>query len=190
MADNVNQLGNFVLRTKDRTSVHTVVSLFDVGGFTGAEAIVGDSGVQMPVEGAVAEDAPLADNPVRQGVRASAAVPSAMSTDGDVVTPWADKVGRQVVKKQCGTGTISTVADNASSVTILAANTARLGCTIVNDSSAALYLKCGATASTTSYTVRLIQHAYWECPFGYTGIIDGIWATDPNDGAARVTEFT
>lgn len=88
------------------------------------------------------------------------------------------------------TGTLSNVADTASSTTILAANSSRKGASVANDSSAALYLKMGSTASTTSYTVRLVQHAYWECPFGYTGIITGIWATDPGDGAARVTEYT
>ncbi len=84
----------------------------------------------------------------------------------------------------------STVADNAANVTLLASNANRLGATIANDSSAALYLKLGATASTTSYTARIVQYGYYEVPFGYTGIIDGIWASDPNDGAARVTELT
>ena len=31
---------------------------------------------------------------------------------------------------------------------------------------------------------------YYEVPFGYTGQLTGIWATDPGDGAARVTEIT
>jgi hypothetical protein len=88
------------------------------------------------------------------------------------------------------TATGSSVADSATSVTLLAANAARLGVSIANDSSARLYIKCGATASLTSYTASIGQHGYWECPFAYTGIIDGIWATDPGDGAARVAEFT
>lgn len=142
------------------------------------------------VVGDVAEDSALAGNPVRVGMRASQAIPSAMSGDGDVVTPWGDRVGRQVVKQQSGTGTTSQVADTGSSTTLLAANTSRLGCSIQNDSSAVLYLKCGATASATDYTARLVQYAYWEAPYGYTGVIDGIWASDPGDGAARVTEFT
>lgn len=84
----------------------------------------------------------------------------------------------------------ASVSDSATSVTLLAANASRLGATVANDSSAALYLKLGATASTTSYTARLVQYGYYEVPYGYTGVIDGIWASDPNDGAARVTELT
>lgn len=145
------------------------------------------------VVGDVAEDAALAGNPVRQGVRASAAVPAAMSADNDVVTPWGDRSGRQVITSKAGTPALTNVAASATSVTVLAANTSRLGATIVNDSSALLYLKFGATASTTSYTVVLAgtaaaPFAYYEVPFGYTGIIDGIWASAT--GNARVTELT
>lgn len=142
------------------------------------------------VVGDVAEDIALAGNPVRQGVRASAAIPSAMSADGDVVTPWADLNGRLVTKQQCGTSTVTTVADAATSTTLLSANTARKGCSVQNDSSAVMYLKCGTTASATDYTARLVQYSYWEAPYGYTGRIDAIWATDPGDGAARISEYT
>jgi len=89
------------------------------------------------------------------------------------------------------TGTNSSVADNAASVTILASNTARLGATVYNDSSAILYLLLGSTAaSTTNYTCKIASSGYYEVPFGYTGQLTGIWATDPGDGAARVTEIT
>jgi hypothetical protein len=89
------------------------------------------------------------------------------------------------------TGTNTSVADNAASVTILASNTARLGATVYNDSSATLYLLLGATAaSTTNYTCRVVSSGYYEVPFGYTGQLTGIWASDPGDGAARVTELT
>lgn len=54
----------------------------------------------LEVVGDVAEDAALAGNPVRVGVRASTAVPTAMSADGDVVTPWADRSGAIVVIPQ------------------------------------------------------------------------------------------
>jgi hypothetical protein len=105
-------------------------------------------------------------------------------------TKVTSSVGLPVKEIKSATPTQSSVADSASSVTILASNANRLGATIHNDSSAVLYLKLGATASTTSYTAYMIQHAYYEVPFGYTGVIDGIWASDPGDGAARVTEFT
>lgn len=90
-----------------------------------------------------------------------------------------------------GTATTSSVADSASNVTILAANTGRIGASIFNDSSALLYLKYGATAATsTDYTVRLYPNSYHEVYGGYTGTLTGIWDSDPGDGAARVTELT
>lgn len=87
----------------------------------------------------------------------------------------------------------SSVASSASNVTLLAASNSRKGATITNDSSAVLYIKLGATASTTSYTVTLAgsasaPFAYYEVPFGYVGIIDGIWASAT--GNARITELT
>jgi len=54
----------------------------------------------LEVVGDVAEDAALAGNPIRVGVRASTAVPTAMSADGDIVTPWADRSGALIVIPQ------------------------------------------------------------------------------------------
>lgn len=87
-----------------------------------------------------------------------------------------------------GTSAQTTVAGSATSVSLLASNTSRLGATIANDSTAALYVKLGATASTTSYTIKLLQDDYYEIPYGYTGEIDGIWASAT--GNARITELT
>lgn len=87
-----------------------------------------------------------------------------------------------------GTAALSNVAGSASSVTLLASNAARLGATIHNDSGAILYVKFGTTASTTSYTVKMVADAYYEVPFSYTGRIDGIWASAT--GSARMTELT
>lgn len=89
------------------------------------------------------------------------------------------------------TGTNTSVSDTATSATILASNANRLGATVYNDSSATLYLLLGSTAaSATNYTCRVASMGYYEVPFGYTGQLTGIWATDPGDGAARVTEIT
>ena len=87
--------------------------------------------------------------------------------------------------------TLSNVVDSASSVTVLAANSSRKGAIIHNDSSAVLYLKYGATASTSSFTYRLNPFQTLEIKSDalYLGIIDGIWASDAG-GSARVTELT
>ena len=99
--------------------------------------------------------------------------------------------GFTFTRQACTTPTTTSVADTASSTTLLAANADRAGATIANDSTAVLYLLLGSgTASATNYTVRMVQHAYYEVPFGYTGTITGIWASDPGDGAARVTEIS
>lgn len=88
-----------------------------------------------------------------------------------------------------GTSATTNVTSSTSNVTVLAANSSRLGASIVNDGNSRLFLKLGATATTTSFTVKLSSQDSYEVPFGYTGIIDGIWS--PNvSGSARVTEFT
>lgn len=140
------------------------------------------------VQGKAAEDAVLSGNPVRTGVRASRAVPTSMSADGDVVTPWGDREGRQVVKNQCGTGTQTSVAGSATNITLLAANTQRLGASIYNDSTALLYVRFQATATTSNFSVKMQPDSLLLVPCGYTGIIDGIWSSAT--GSARVSEFT
>ncbi len=92
-----------------------------------------------------------------------------------------------------GTGTASNVSSLNTNQTILAANAARLGATIANDSTQILYLKLGSSSSSTSYTVQMAGStsggiAYYEVPFDYTGIITGTWASA--NGNARVTELT
>jgi hypothetical protein len=88
-----------------------------------------------------------------------------------------------------GTSAVSSVAGATSSTSILAANAARLGATVYNDSTAILYLLLGSgTASTSVYTVQMGAGSYYEVPFGYTGAIQGIWASAT--GNARIAEFT
>ena len=89
--------------------------------------------------------------------------------------------------------TLSNVASSASNVTLLAANTKRSMATFFNDSTQICYLKFGATATSSSYTVQLAAGAYYELPACdgrgvYQGIIDGIWAGA--NGNMRVTSLT
>jgi len=85
--------------------------------------------------------------------------------------------------------TVTAVSRSGTSVTLLAANSNRKGATIYNDANSFLFLKLGASASTSSYTVRLVAQAYYEVPAKYTGIIDGIWAS-AGAGDTKVTELT
>lgn len=117
----------------------------------------------VTVSGAVAHDAAYAGNPILIGGYASAAAPSAVSADGDVVQAWYDRSGRQAIWD--GNASI-TIDDGASSITvdgtvglptsasmaaevisvgntateILAANSARKGFVIVNNSGVPIYV--------------------------------------------------
>ena len=85
------------------------------------------------------------------------------------------------------TATLTNVASSASSVTLLSANTSAKLRSIFNDSTTVLYVKYGATASTSSYTVQIPAGGYYEFPQPlYNGRVDGIWASA--NGNARVTE--
>jgi hypothetical protein len=90
-------------------------------------------------------------------------------------------------EQRAATPSLANVAGSASSVTLLAANAARLGAYVFNDSASALYVKFGATASASSFTVKVAAGGYYELPHPcYTGLVDGIW--DSATGNARVTE--
>jgi hypothetical protein len=87
------------------------------------------------------------------------------------------------------TGTTATVTASTTAKTIQAANPGRRGLTIYNDSSSLLYVLLGAgTASTTVFSNRVAANSYYEVPFGFTGIVSGVWTTAT--GNARVTEVT
>lgn len=92
------------------------------------------------------------------------------------------------VTQTAASATRTDVTSSASNVTLLALNTARKGATIYNDSTKKLYVKFGTTATTTDFTVLMNAGDYYEVPFGFTGRIDGIWASA--NGAARMTELT
>lgn len=112
-------------------------------------------------------------------------------SDGNL-TPVGNQVEAQVTVESAtivaGAATLSNVSSSASNGTLLASNADRIGVLIVNDSTATLYLKYGATASTSSYSVKMEPGSYWEMPQPiYTGIIDGIWSSA--NGSARITEL-
>lgn len=86
------------------------------------------------------------------------------------------------------TTSVAQVASANTNTVLLASNPARMGATIFNLSTQVCYVKLGTTASATSFTVRMSANSYYEVPFGYTGIISGIWAAV--NGNAYVTEFT
>lgn len=129
-------------------------------------------------------------------VRADTA--AATAANGDYVPLLTDSEGKLHITKiqsdRVATPTLSNVAGSATSVTILSSNTSRRQVVLVNDSSAICYVKFGATASTTSYTVQMpaiannqAAHLFLDENPIYTGRIDAIWASAT--GSMRVTEI-
>jgi hypothetical protein len=91
--------------------------------------------------------------------------------------------------KTYATSAVTNVAASATNVTLLASNTSRVGAMFFNDSTSAAYLKLGATASTSSFTVKMASNSYYELPIPiYTGIIDCIW--DSATGNMRITQIS
>lgn len=88
------------------------------------------------------------------------------------------------------TAAVTSVAASTSAVTVLASNTGRKGAMFFNDSSAAMYLKLGSGASTSSFTVKIAADGYYELPEGavYTGAVTAVWASAT--GNVRVTELS
>lgn len=107
-------------------------------------------------------------------------------------------VGVNEVTTGSGAAATSVVTRQAVSivnVTLKAANVNRKGLAVYNNSAVSnLFLKLGATADigggAESFTARLVPNALYEVPFGYTGIVDGIWDGADANGEALVTELT
>lgn len=100
------------------------------------------------------------------------------------------------VRSVAATATKANVAESASSVTLIASNTARLGWSVYNDSDAALNLNFTDAASASAFVIRLLPRAFTSArDFGqvvFTGVITGIWDSTPGTSghaAARVTEL-
>lgn len=88
------------------------------------------------------------------------------------------------------TGTVTSVSSAATSTTLKAANASRKGLTITNTDANPLKVLLGAgAASAINFSVNIATNGYYELPYGYTGIVTGIWDVD-GGGAAFVTEFT
>lgn len=106
-------------------------------------------------------------------------------TAADVVTV------RGTVNTLSQSSTASHTTPSVSSVSsiALATNSNRKGATIFNDSATIVYLKFGATASTTSFSVRIGANDYYELPQPvYTGAIHMIRGT--GSAVIQITEFT
>lgn len=100
------------------------------------------------------------------------------------------RLATQMLEDRPATAIVTSVAASTSTVTLLASNTSRRMAMITNYANRPAFVKLGASASTTSYTVKLDTDDYYELPFpAYTGIITAVWDIGVS-GSARVTELT
>lgn len=86
------------------------------------------------------------------------------------------------------TSTLTSVAASATTVSLLASNTARKGAVITNDSTAILYLALSSSSSLTAFSFKLFPNSAFVLDTLYTGAISGIWSAA--SGSARITELT
>ena len=101
-----------------------------------------------------------------------------------------DQPSISVSSASTGTAVRTRVADSATDVLLLAANSARLQATIYNSSTVALYVGLGVAAVTTiDYTAIVFPNGFFVAPETFTGQIRGIWSSDPGTGSAHITEI-
>lgn len=119
-----------------------------------------------------------------------------------IVGGWASGVSGTVIlggiglavtasTREIGAATTNVSSANASTTnfTLLSANPSRLGLTLFKEGSNTCYVKFGATATATSYTVKLTNNSYFEVPDHYTGRIDIIFSSAVAGNILYVTEL-
>lgn len=103
---------------------------------------------------------------------------------------WFDHGQGKLVTPTYRVGAVNQSTGNAvaSSTAVLAGNPSRHGAILYNDSSSAMYLTYGATASTALLTYKILAGGTWEMgsPI-YSGAISGLW--DTAVGTYKVTEI-
>lgn len=173
------------------TNLHTVL---DSGTLTTLTTLTGTTSLTPGVAATnlgKAEDAAHTTGDVgvfALTVRNDGAATTPSNANADYQQASTDAKGRTIVVQAATTSSVTSVASSATSVSLLASNTARTAATFYNDSTAICYLKLGATASATSYTIQMAANSYYEVPGGYVGAIDGIWASA--NGNMRITEIS
>lgn len=85
------------------------------------------------------------------------------------------------------TAAVTSVPGSGTNVTLLTSNSGRDMASFYNNSTSYAYLKMGATASTSSFSVKISPSGLYELPVpAYAGQVDCIW--DTANGAMLITE--
>lgn len=110
---------------------------------------------------------------------------NALKVDGSAVTqPISNSL------ETTSTGTITSVANSTSSVSVLASNANRKGFILHNDSTTTVFVAYSATATLTAFTLRLTSQASYfsnQLPI-YRGALSAI--SSAVNGSLRITELT
>jgi hypothetical protein len=87
-------------------------------------------------------------------------------------------------------GSMRAMTPSVVSRIALSGNNNRSGGSFYNDSAATCYLGFAETVSTGSYTVKLVDQAYYEFSrVIYTGTVAVIWTTAITTGSLFITEL-
>lgn len=78
----------------------------------------------------------------------------------------------------------------ATALTVLAANANRLGAIFQNDTGQTVLLRFGGTATANTYSVKVLNGAYYELPFRYTGLVSAFAAAASASPHLLVTEMS
>jgi hypothetical protein len=91
-------------------------------------------------------------------------------------------------QKRPASATVSSIIASTTNQTVVAANPNRKGLILFRSGTGTAYIKFGATATSTDYTVQLTNNTVYELPNPiYTGIIDVIFSGTA--GTLKITEI-
>lgn len=106
-----------------------------------------------------------------------------------IVGGWATAATASVRDIGASTTTVSAANASITNFTFLTSSVNRKGATFFKEGSNTVYIKLGATASATSYTVKLSNNGYYELPEDYTGQVDILFSTAVANNPLYVTEI-
>lgn len=107
-----------------------------------------------------------------------------------VVGGWASAVTASMREIGAATTTVSSANASVTNFTFLSANPNRKSAVFFKEGSNTVFIKFGATASSTSYTVKLSNNGYYEVPENFTGRVDIVFSTAVVGNILYVTEIT
>lgn len=107
----------------------------------------------------------------------------------NIIGGWALLVTASTREIGASTTTVSAAISSLTSFILLSATPGRTRATFYKEGAGVCYIKLGAVASATSYTVALSANGYYELPDNYTGRVDIIFSSIPVTSILRVTEI-